>query len=108
MEERHRTLLLRNFIALERDLDPSALVSHLLQFEILSPDEWEAIENKGIRRNCARELLLTLMRKGPDAYGVFLEALNKTHKHLHDLLVKSASEPTESDALEGMFDSSLK
>ncbi|ELU17180.1 hypothetical protein CAPTEDRAFT_201063 [Capitella teleta] len=89
MEKHHQDVLTRNWTNLCSDLDTSLIVDYLLQEKILSCDDIERIQQNGkIQRDRARELLITLLRKGPNAFEVFVKSLESDHHHLHELLLR--------------------
>ncbi|MEE4248134.1 MAG: hypothetical protein V2I33_22305 [Kangiellaceae bacterium] len=93
MDESHRTLLKDNTDTLVKDIDPKDLYPHLLQhLESFSQDDVERINAETTRRDRAMMLLSILPRKGPDAFGVFVEALSKKQPHLHKLLMEQDAE----------------
>ncbi|ELU16668.1 hypothetical protein CAPTEDRAFT_192408 [Capitella teleta] len=77
-------------VSLERDLDALALRAHLLQGRALTEYDVELIEAEKTRKNQAGKLVGMLMKKGPDAYEVFIAALEESQPYLHKLLQEGA------------------
>ena len=78
MEEEHRELLRSNRVYLTDNLDPSTFSNLLLQEKLLSDNEFELMEAEKTTKHKAEFLLGKLTRKGPDAFGKFLDVLRKT------------------------------
>ncbi|ELU00155.1 hypothetical protein CAPTEDRAFT_223766 [Capitella teleta] len=89
MKEIHKQVLRKNLIALTKDLNPSVILDELIQGDILTMDDKERLSLVKIRRDQAYELISILMRKGPNAFWVFLDSLKQTHSHLYHMLSNS-------------------
>jgi hypothetical protein len=86
MEEEHRELLLRCLWEITSDLEPRDVFASLVASGVLSEDDREVIEQGVTRRDRSYSLVMTLMRKGPDAFQSLCDALLSTYPHLNALL----------------------
>ena len=93
MDKSDQLRLTKNWGALASDLDVKDIVDYLIQDSILTLDDVAEIKSKPVRRSCVEELLTKLMRKGPQAYTCFRQAL----QHQYSWLVKQldATDVTE-------------
>ena len=78
MEKKHREILIKCHKVLVEDLEPSDVLPHLIQKEVLTLDHQEKIKNIGTRKGMSEELLAKLPTRGPRAYESFREALEET------------------------------
>lgn len=86
MEEIHKELITDNLVPLTRDLDPSQIYTELIAGRVLTFEDKEKISKIDTRKAQSMELISVLLRKGPNAFGVFMDALQCTYRHLYDLL----------------------
>ncbi|XP_078615944.1 uncharacterized protein LOC144884474 isoform X2 [Branchiostoma floridae x Branchiostoma japonicum] len=86
MEERHRALLLANRLEITRDLRFRDIRRRLLDSGILNGDNLDEIENQQTREDQAKALLDILPTRGPNAFGVFQDALKHRYPHLARIL----------------------
>ena len=88
MNKAHKKLLLRHRLALVEDLDTEDVCGLLFQNRVITENDSELIAAEKTRRQRNEALLDLLPRKGPKAYGRFLEVLRETgiYGHLVDLL----------------------
>lgn len=87
MDESHKELITTNLVAIMKDLDPSDIYSVLVAGGVLTLDDKDRISTTcPCRRDEAMELISVLLRKGPTAFGVLVDALQFTYPHLYDLL----------------------
>ncbi|ELU16193.1 hypothetical protein CAPTEDRAFT_134296, partial [Capitella teleta] len=75
MESADQEILRKNLVALSTDLNPKDVYDALIAGGVLSFQDTERIGTKGTQRDKARELINVLLRKGPNAFGVFMDAL---------------------------------
>ncbi|ELU01609.1 hypothetical protein CAPTEDRAFT_213912 [Capitella teleta] len=89
MEERHKTLLIKNLVKFTNDLDPKDVYDELLEGGVITQEDTERINHLVTRKERVRELLMgVLVRKGPEAFPVFRDALKSKYCHLYDLLTE--------------------
>lgn len=89
MEERHKTLLIKNLVKFTNDLDPKDVYDELLEGGVITQEDTERINHLVTRKERVRELLMgVLVRKGPEAFHVFRDALKSKYCHLYDLLTE--------------------
>ncbi|ELU12887.1 hypothetical protein CAPTEDRAFT_198688 [Capitella teleta] len=87
MDESHKELITTNLVTIMKDLDPSDIYSVLIAGGVLTLDDKDRISTTcPCRRDEAMELISVLLRKGPTAFGVLVDALQFTYPHLYDLL----------------------
>jgi CASP2 and RIPK1 domain-containing adaptor len=89
MDSKDKTQLIQHLSTLTEDLSPVELFPLLTQEQILTESDVQLISAEVTRRQQAYLLLTTLLRKGPKAYAVFLEALKDSHPHVHAMLLCS-------------------
>ncbi|ELU13309.1 hypothetical protein CAPTEDRAFT_204237 [Capitella teleta] len=86
MEEIQKELITDNLVPLTRDLDPGQIYTELIAGRVLTFEDKEKISKIDTRKAQSMELISVLLRKGPNAFGVFMNALQCTYPHLYDLL----------------------
>ena len=87
MEEKHKEILLKYHVQLVQQLDPKKICPYLIQEKVLTFDERETFKGMARCSQC-EELLALLPRKGPGAYGEFVNALEKEQAFLACLLLR--------------------
>ena len=75
MDARDKKKLTKNFVRLVAETPAEPVVKYLVDKCILSDDNAEDILYQNTEKNKVRQLLLTLIRRGPKAYSTFVEAL---------------------------------
>lgn len=80
MDGRHRKVLQKCWKELRRDLEPKKLFPYLT--EVLDNSDIEDLNARSTREGCVDALLEKLPRKGPQAFGIFVKALQETQSHL--------------------------
>lgn len=80
MDDTHRDILRRNRSPLSRDLEPTKILSRLV--DVLDEQDEEKIMAKETRTEASYALLDMLPKRGPKAFGVFKEALRDKQPHL--------------------------
>ncbi|ELT98336.1 hypothetical protein CAPTEDRAFT_205618 [Capitella teleta] len=78
MEEIQKELITDNLVPLTRDLDPSQIYTELIAGRVLTFEDKEKISKIDTRKAQSMELISVLLRKGPNAFGVFMDALQCT------------------------------
>lgn len=86
MESRQSRALTDAFVDLVKDLNPDPVLDILLSKRILSAEDYERIRAIRLRRERVRDLIPLLRHKGPDAFGIFCEALEQCQPFLGELL----------------------
>ena len=90
MEEKHRDILRRNLYRICRDLNGRRATLFLSSEDIFSDqDRLELNSKKNNHLDLNEALVDMLERRGPDAFGVFMEFLKNEQVHLHELLESS-------------------
>ena len=99
MEDKHRTILRHHREIIEKNLEPSNILSKLVTV-LTETDEEEINVQLTTQRRCEK-LLKILPRKWPNAFKVFVEALKEEANHLADILIKAGNKgaPNQSSAL---------
>ena len=89
MDKNHRRFLLQARVELIEDIDAGFISSYLYGEEIISKDDLELIKAEKTSRAKAELLLDILPRRGPKAFGKFIEGLerNAGSKHLAKMLL---------------------
>ena len=78
MESKHREILKSNRVYLLDNLQPNAMVDHLMESKLLSEDDLEELRSERKTKEKIRFLLDKIPRKGPDAFDKFIDVLKKT------------------------------
>ena len=105
MNNNHREILTRNLVALTNDLEPEMIYDHLISEDIITFDDKERISRLPTRRGRASELISVIQCRGPNAFSVFVDSLERTHSHLNDLLLGSSGD--KSTLFDSKFDELL-
>ena len=86
MEKQHKEIILRNYVLLTENLDSSRILSNLIQHKILSVNDGESIAAVETSSGKASKLLSFLMRRGPNAFELFMNALAMSNFSLYEKL----------------------
>ena len=99
MEEKHRNILRRHRSSIRVDLEPKNILANL--HEILNDTDEGEINAQPTREQRCDKLLEILRRKGPNAFKVFVEALQGESPHLALDLIAAGNkeEPNQSSIL---------
>ena len=93
MEQKHRTILRIHWSSIRDNLEPKNILPKLVTV-LIETDE-EEIKTQSTRQERCDKLLEILLRKGPIACKVFVEALKQTVPHLAlDLIEAGNKEET--------------
>ena len=80
MEERHRDVLRRNWVYLGENVIVDEICDHLLQNHTFTHDMYDEIMVEKLRKDKISKFLFILVRRGPDAFPRFLQALRDTEQ----------------------------
>ncbi|XP_035692732.1 uncharacterized protein LOC118427204 [Branchiostoma floridae] len=86
MEEKHKVLLRAKRLEITSDLQFREIRRRLLDSGILNGENLDEIENQQTREDQAKALLDILPTRGPNAFGVFRDALKHHYPHLARIL----------------------
>ena len=75
MNARDRKKLTKNYVRLVAETPADSVADHLRQSGILTDELWEDIVYQNTEKNKVRQLISTLLRRGPEAFSTFVEAL---------------------------------
>ena len=89
MEKRRRTILRDYRPNIVDDLEPNNILLHL--GSVFTENDDEEIRTQSTRQRRCEKLLEILLRKGPNAFEVFVEALKKEVPHLADVLIEAGN-----------------
>ena len=78
MDARDKRKLIKNFVRLVAETPVEEVVPYLREKRILSGDHAEEILYQNTEKNKVRQLLFTLIRRGPNAFSAFVEALRSS------------------------------
>lgn len=81
MNARDRKKLIKHYVVLVAETPAEDVADHLKQSGILTDELWEEIVYQNTEKNKVRQLLKTLVRGGPKAYDIFIEALRLNECH---------------------------
>lgn len=80
MNDDHRNLLRRHHLLFQKDLEPRHLLAHLVS--VLNTRDEDEIKAQATRELQVDKLLEILPRRGPQAFGFFLNALEAVQPFL--------------------------
>lgn len=86
MDEKDKLRLRKNRVALIQDLKAEHILDILIQDGIINTDDVERIRSKTTSRDRTGELLDIIPTRGPRAYRVFRQCLEKDYSWLGELL----------------------
>ena len=92
MRKFHKDILQKHFQDLVEDVNPDPVMRHLFSKGIISKEDMEAIRSKGTSTEKNEDLLLRLMKKGHDAFKMFVEGLQKDQSPLAETLKDEGNE----------------
>lgn len=78
MEENHKETIRRNYTFLIGNMMPESVMDFLLQENVITPYMKEDIEVCRTRRDKIVKMIDILIRRGPSAFNVFIDALRNT------------------------------
>ena len=82
MKECHKDILQRRIVELVKDLQLEPLLLHLYSKKVIDEDDMEEIQSYKLRRTMSKELILKLMKKGPQAFSNLVDGLQNTQPFL--------------------------
>ena len=88
MRECHEHILQKLIVELVKDVEPEPLLLHLYQKGIIDQDDMDEIRSKKIRNKVNQDLIFKLMRRGPEAFPILVEGLQRKQPFLACLLLK--------------------
>ena len=88
MRECHEHILQKLIVELVKDVEPEPLLLHLYQKGIIDQDDMDEIRSKKIRNKVNQNLIFKLMRRGPEAFPILVEGLQRKQPFLACLLLK--------------------
>lgn len=77
-KELKRKHLLSLHLFLVKNLDPEPLLDELYANEIITQYNIELIKSKPVRWDRARDIMMLIPKRGPKAYDVFCDAVERT------------------------------
>ena len=89
MEKRRRTILRDYRPNIVNDLEPNNILLYL--GSVFTENDDEEIKTQSTRQKRCEKLVEILLRKGPNAFNVFVEALKKEVPHLADVLIEAGN-----------------
>ena len=90
MDNKHRAILRRNEWYLSKDLEPTKLLP--LLHEVLDTTDVQNIKALAVQEDKSKALLDMLQRRGPDAFEVFVKALQTVQPFLAKFLIEQSGE----------------
>ena len=78
--------LIKNRIAILKDLEPSKYWNYLYQEGIFDMDDMDEVKAEKTRKKKAEALLEKVERSGPEGIAIFTDTLRQIQPHLYDLL----------------------
>jgi hypothetical protein len=88
MNKKDRQILIQNRVLLVEKLQPELLCDYFVQSGMISLEISESILHPSkCRRPQARELLDIVIRRGPNAFGIFINGLRMYQPNLMDAIV---------------------
>lgn len=97
MQRYQKEIIRKHFERLVEDMEPNPVVRYLFEKGIISKEDMEAIRSKDTSNKQNEDLLLMLMRKGPDAFKRLIEALQKNKSPLADILLDGGNKSIKYD-----------
>ena len=85
MRECHKHILQRRIVELVNDLEPEPLLLYFYSKNVIDEDDMNEIQSYKLRRTMSKELILKLMKKGPQAFQTLLTD-SKTNSHFWPVL----------------------
>ncbi|XP_044176789.1 uncharacterized protein LOC122959524 isoform X1 [Acropora millepora] len=82
MRECHKDILVKLFLALLKDLEPRPLLLHLFSKREINEYDMDEIQSCNSRTTMSEELILKLMKKGPQAFSNLVDGLQNTQPFL--------------------------
>lgn len=82
MQKGQKKIIQKNFEVLLEDLDPNPLINFLYQEDIITRDDIDEMDSIKPRKEKSKALLLTLQRRGPNAFLALVEGLIIKKKQL--------------------------
>lgn len=96
MEKRHQEALRKNWVYLMDNLILDDLLDLMQEREIFTANMAEEVSVKQTRKDKATHFLFTLIRRGPKAFDMFIEALRETDQSfIADQVLTSLHEEME-------------
>ena len=69
MRECHKDILQRHIVELVKDLEPKPLILYLYSKKVIDEDDMDEIQSYDLPKIMSKELILKLMKKGPQAFS---------------------------------------
>lgn len=82
MRECHKHILQRRIAELVKDLEPEPLLLYLYSKKVIDEDDMDEIQSYNLRRTMSKELILKLMKKGPQAFSNLVDGLQNKQPFL--------------------------
>ncbi|KAK2552151.1 E3 ubiquitin-protein ligase hecd-1 [Acropora cervicornis] len=82
MRECHKHILQRRIVELVKDLEPGPLLLYLYSKKVIDEDDMDEIQSYNLRRTMSKELILKLMKKGPQAFSNLVDGLKNKQPFL--------------------------
>lgn len=99
MEKRHQEALRKNWIFLMDNLILDDLLDIMQEKEIFTTNMAEEVNVKATRKEKATHFLFTLIRRGPKAFDIFIEALRETDQgFIADKVLTSLNEEMDTSS----------
>ncbi|XP_041379366.1 caspase-2-like [Gigantopelta aegis] len=77
MKQQHEDIIQTNWTYLLKEIDAKDLKDHMFEKNILDQDDLDEIRSEKTRKKRTETFMNKLLRAGPDAYDVFIAALEK-------------------------------
>ena len=82
MRECHKDILQRCIVELVKDLQPKPLLLYLYSKKEINEDDMTEIQSYDVRQTMSKELILKLMKKGPQAFSNLIDGLQNEQPFL--------------------------
>ena len=82
MKECHKNILQRRIVELMNDLEPTLLLPHLFSKKVINEYDMDEIQSCNLRTTMSQELILKLMKRGPQAFSNLVDGLQNTQPFL--------------------------
>ncbi|XP_044176788.1 uncharacterized protein LOC122959522 isoform X3 [Acropora millepora] len=111
MRKCHKDILQRCMVEFRNNLEPKPLLPHLFSKKVINEYDMDEIQSFNSRTTMSQELILKLMKKGPQAFSNLVDGLQNTqpflacsllqeeNKRLSDLEIQLENFKTETDKL---------
>ena len=82
MRECHKDILQRLILELVKDLEPKPLLLYLYSKKEIDEDDMNEIQKCNSRKTMSKELILKLMKRGPQAFSNLVDGLQNKQPFL--------------------------